>query len=85
MLSINLCMTPVTDTFRLCMIIHSRRSTSSYLFLGGNLVNGEIKRKVWLLGLRIDIILNDLKVKYESHIKLFCDNNSIISIARNRV
>ncbi|RDX99179.1 Copia protein, partial [Mucuna pruriens] len=31
------------------------------------------------------IILDDLKVKYEGPIKLFCDNNSIISIAHNPV
>ncbi|RDY06858.1 Copia protein, partial [Mucuna pruriens] len=31
------------------------------------------------------IILDDLKVKYEGPIKLFCDNNSAISIAHNPV
>ncbi|RDY01846.1 Copia protein, partial [Mucuna pruriens] len=34
-------------------------------------------------GLWMKIILDDLKVKYEGHIKLFCDNNSTISIAHN--
>ncbi|RDY13166.1 Copia protein, partial [Mucuna pruriens] len=36
-------------------------------------------------GLWMNIILDDLKVKYEGPIKLFCDNNSIISIAHNLV
>ncbi|RDX81259.1 hypothetical protein CR513_38082, partial [Mucuna pruriens] len=36
-------------------------------------------------GLWMKIILNDLKVKYEGPIKLFCDNNSAISIAHNPV
>ncbi|RDY12185.1 Copia protein, partial [Mucuna pruriens] len=36
-------------------------------------------------GLWMKIILDDLKVKYEGPIKLFCDNNSTISIAQNLV
>ncbi|RDX94047.1 Copia protein, partial [Mucuna pruriens] len=36
-------------------------------------------------GLWMKIILDDLKVKYEGHIKLFCDNNLAISIAHNPV
>ncbi|RDX97510.1 Copia protein, partial [Mucuna pruriens] len=36
-------------------------------------------------GLWMKIILDDLKVKYEGPIKLFCDNNSAISIAHNPV
>ncbi|RDX89319.1 Copia protein, partial [Mucuna pruriens] len=36
-------------------------------------------------GLWMKIILDDLKVKYEGPIKLFCDNNSSISIAHNPV
>ncbi|RDY11979.1 Copia protein, partial [Mucuna pruriens] len=33
----------------------------------------------------MEIILDDLKVKYEGPIKLFCDNNSAMSIAHNPV
>ncbi|RDX93620.1 Copia protein, partial [Mucuna pruriens] len=36
-------------------------------------------------GLWMKIILDDLKVKYEGLIKLFCDNKSVISIAHNPV
>ncbi|RDX69467.1 Copia protein, partial [Mucuna pruriens] len=36
-------------------------------------------------GLWMKIILDDLKVKYERLIKLFCNNNSAISIAHNPV
>ncbi|RDX88675.1 hypothetical protein CR513_29703, partial [Mucuna pruriens] len=36
-------------------------------------------------GLWMKIILDDLKVKYEGSIKLFCDNNSAINIAHNPV
>ncbi|RDY05233.1 Copia protein, partial [Mucuna pruriens] len=36
-------------------------------------------------GLWMKIILDDLKVKYEGLIKLFCDNNSAISIVHNPV
>ncbi|RDX90711.1 hypothetical protein CR513_27403, partial [Mucuna pruriens] len=36
-------------------------------------------------GLWMKIILDDFKVKYEGPIKLFCDNNSAISIAHNPV
>ncbi|RDX80948.1 Polypyrimidine tract-binding protein-like 1, partial [Mucuna pruriens] len=36
-------------------------------------------------GLYMRIILDGLKVKYEGPIKLFCDNNSAISIAHNLV
>ncbi|RDX96210.1 Copia protein, partial [Mucuna pruriens] len=36
-------------------------------------------------GLWMTIILDNLKVKYEGPIKLFCDNNSAISIAYNPV
>ncbi|RDY08252.1 Copia protein, partial [Mucuna pruriens] len=36
-------------------------------------------------GLWIKIILDDIKVKYERPIKLFCDNNSTISIAYNSI
>ncbi|RDX67605.1 hypothetical protein CR513_53499, partial [Mucuna pruriens] len=36
-------------------------------------------------GFWMKIILDDLKVKYEGSIKLFCDNNSAISIAHNLV
>ncbi|RDY12032.1 Copia protein, partial [Mucuna pruriens] len=46
------------------------------------------KRKIGmqdLKGLWMKIILDDLKVKYEGPIKLFCDNNSTISIAHNPV
>ncbi|RDY02146.1 Copia protein, partial [Mucuna pruriens] len=35
-------------------------------------------------GLWMKIILDDLKVKYERPIKLFCDNNSL-KIQRNRI
>ena len=31
------------------------------------------------------IILDDLKIKYEDPMRLFCDNNSAISIAHNPV
>ncbi|RDX96638.1 Copia protein, partial [Mucuna pruriens] len=34
---------------------------------------------------KMKIILDDLKVKYEGPIKLFCDNNSAISIAHNSI
>ncbi|RDX71634.1 Copia protein, partial [Mucuna pruriens] len=36
-------------------------------------------------GLWMKIILDDLKVKYEGPIKLFCDNNSTMSIAHNPI
>ncbi|RDX93144.1 Copia protein, partial [Mucuna pruriens] len=36
-------------------------------------------------GLWMKIILDDLKVKYERPIKLFCDNNSTISIVHNPI
>ncbi|RDX73816.1 Copia protein, partial [Mucuna pruriens] len=36
-------------------------------------------------GLWMKIILDDLKVKYEGLIKLFCDKNSAISIAHNPI
>ncbi|RDX62310.1 Copia protein, partial [Mucuna pruriens] len=36
-------------------------------------------------GLWMKIILDDLKVKYEGPIKLFCDNNSAMSIGHNPV
>ncbi|RDY12006.1 Copia protein, partial [Mucuna pruriens] len=36
-------------------------------------------------GLSMKIILDDLKVKYEGPIKLFCDNSSAISIVHNLV
>ncbi|RDX83225.1 putative WRKY transcription factor 3, partial [Mucuna pruriens] len=36
-------------------------------------------------GLWMKIILDDLKVKYEESMKLFCDNNSIISITHNPI
>ncbi|RDX96167.1 hypothetical protein CR513_21205, partial [Mucuna pruriens] len=55
-----------------------KRSTSGYcMFLGGNL---GICERLWM-----EIILNDLKLKYERPIKLFCDNSSTISIAHNLV
>ncbi|RDY12344.1 Copia protein, partial [Mucuna pruriens] len=40
----------------------------------------DICERLWM-----KIILDDLKVKYEEPMKLFCDNNSIISIAHNPV
>ncbi|RDY11420.1 hypothetical protein CR513_03915, partial [Mucuna pruriens] len=36
-------------------------------------------------GLLMKIIPDDLKVKYEGCIKLFCDNNSVVSIVHNLV
>ncbi|RDY05122.1 Copia protein, partial [Mucuna pruriens] len=36
-------------------------------------------------GLWMKIILDDLKIKYEGPIKLFCDNNLAISITHNPV
>ncbi|RDX93319.1 Copia protein, partial [Mucuna pruriens] len=36
-------------------------------------------------GLWMKIILEDLKVKYEGPIKLFCNNNSTINIAHNSI
>ncbi|RDX92751.1 putative mitochondrial protein, partial [Mucuna pruriens] len=51
--------------------VTDRKFTSYYcLFLGRNLMK---------------IILDNLKVKYEVSIKLFCDNNSTISIAHNTI
>ncbi|RDY02251.1 Copia protein, partial [Mucuna pruriens] len=64
------------------------------MFLGGNLVTWRSKKqnvvarssaediceRLWM-----KIILDDLKVNYEGPIKLFCDNNSAISIAHNPV
>ncbi|RDX72458.1 Copia protein, partial [Mucuna pruriens] len=41
-----------------------------------------ICERLWI---KIIIILNDFKVKYEGHIKLFCDNNSTMSIAHNPI
>ncbi|RDY07539.1 putative mitochondrial protein, partial [Mucuna pruriens] len=36
-------------------------------------------------GLWMKIILDDIKVKYEGHIKLFCDNNSVMNITHNPI
>ncbi|RDY05095.1 Copia protein, partial [Mucuna pruriens] len=65
-----------------------RRSTSRYcMFLGGNLVTWRSKKQnVGICeGLWTKIILDDLKVKYEGLIKLFCNNNSVMSISHNPV
>ncbi|RDY07904.1 hypothetical protein CR513_07929, partial [Mucuna pruriens] len=77
--------------------VMDRRFTFRYcMFLGGYLVTWRSKRQSMVArskfrvmthgiceGLWMKIILDDLKVKYEGHIKLFCDNNSTISIAHN--
>ncbi|RDY11919.1 Copia protein, partial [Mucuna pruriens] len=48
--------------------------------------NEKNKDRLWTKDPPSDIIiLDDLKVKYERPIKLFCDNNSAISIAHNPV
>ncbi|RDX81686.1 Copia protein, partial [Mucuna pruriens] len=72
-------------------LVVNRRSTSGYcMFMGGNLVTWW-KAKFRAMaqgiyeGLWMKIILDDLKVKYDGPIKLFCDNNLNISIAHNPV
>lgn len=35
--------------------------------------------------LSLPIILNDLKIKWNGHMRLYCDNESPISIAHNTV
>ncbi|RDX90757.1 Copia protein, partial [Mucuna pruriens] len=77
--------------------IMDRRSTSIYcMFLGENLVTWRSKKqnvvarssakaKFQAIGLWMKIILDNLEVKYEGPIKLFCDNNLDISIAHNSV
>ncbi|RDX72507.1 Copia protein, partial [Mucuna pruriens] len=70
-----------------------RRSTSGYcMSKKQNVVarsSAEAKLRVMARGicegLWMKIILDDLKVKYEGHIQLFCNNNSTISIVHNLV
>ena len=74
-----------------------RRSTTGYCtFLGGNLVTWRSKRssaesefRVFAQGLCellwLKIFLNDLRIKWDGPIKLYCDNKSTINIAHDPI
>ncbi|RDY12035.1 hypothetical protein CR513_03216, partial [Mucuna pruriens] len=60
-----------------------RRSTSKYcMCVVGNLITWRSKKQNMVV--RFNIILNDIKVKYEGPMKLFYDNNSTINIVEKK-
>ncbi|RDY03362.1 hypothetical protein CR513_13070, partial [Mucuna pruriens] len=63
-------------------LVSDRRSTRGYCtLLYENLVTWRNKKQNVLLWM--EIVLDDLKIKYEDYMKLFCDNKFAISIAHN--
>ncbi|RDX81893.1 Copia protein, partial [Mucuna pruriens] len=80
-----------TDVYYARLVV-DRRSTLDIVLTWRNKKQNVVARssakaefRAMTQGLWMKIILNDLKVKYEGPIKLFCGNNSAISIAHNPV